>query len=78
MLCAEMPTISLLKRVADEMQEHLLRISDDGQYKVTTDVDGSAILVSDDSVAVRVILTTPLLSDPQHGKYISNEWICLK
>lgn len=69
-LCAEKPTISLLKRVTAEMPVQLKQISDEHQYTVTMDPDESAVLVSDDSITVRVFLTSPLLRDPQHGKYI--------
>lgn len=68
-LCAEKPTISLLKRVAAEMPIQLKPISDEHQYTVTMDPEESAVLVSDDSITVRVFLTSPLLRDPQHGKY---------
>lgn len=68
-LCAEKPTVSLLKRVAAEMPVQLKQISDEHQYTVAMDPEESAVLVSDDSITVRVFLTSPLLRDPQHGKY---------
>lgn len=69
-LCAEKPSMTLLKRVAAEMPVQLKQISDEHQYTVTMDPEESAVLVSDDSITVRVFLTSPLLRDSQHGKYI--------
>lgn len=68
-LCAEKPTMTLLKRVAAEMPVQLKQISDEHQYTVTMDPEESAVLVSDDSITVRVFLTSPLLRDSQQGKY---------
>lgn len=70
-LCAEKPTVSLLKRVAAELPVQLKQISEEHQFTVTMEPEESAVLVSDDSITVKVFLTSPLLRDPQHGKLIS-------
>lgn len=67
-LCAEKPTVSLLKRVAAELPVQLKQITEEHQYTVSMDPEESAVLVSDDSITVRVFLTSPLLRDPQQGK----------
>lgn len=69
-LCAEKPTNSLLKRVAAELPVQLKQITEEHQYTVSMDPEESAVLVSDDTITVRVFLTSPLLRDPQHGKFI--------
>lgn len=68
-LCAEKPTISLLKRVAAELPVQLKQISEEHQFTVTMEPEDSSVLVSDDSITVRVFLTSPLLHDPQQGKF---------
>lgn len=70
-LCAEKPTITLLKRVAAELPVQLKQITEEHQYTVSMDPEESAVLVSDDSITVRVFLTSPLLRDPQQGKFTS-------
>lgn len=68
-LCAEKPTVMLLKRVAAELPVQLKQISEEHQFTVTMEPDESAVLVSDDTITVKVFLTSPLLRDPQqHGK----------
>lgn len=64
-LCAEKPTHTLLKRVATELPIQLKQISEDHQYNVTLAPEESAVLVSDDTITVKVFLTSPLLRDPQ-------------
>ncbi|XP_031621763.1 zinc finger RNA-binding protein isoform X2 [Contarinia nasturtii] len=64
-LCAEKPTVSLLKRVAAELPVQLKQISEDHQFTVTMEPEESAVLVSDDTITVKVFLTSPLLRDPQ-------------
>lgn len=66
--------MTLLKRVAAEMPVQLKQISDEHEYTVTMDPEESAVLVSDDSITVRVFLTSPLLRDSQHGKYRINQF----
>lgn len=68
-LCAEKPSMSLMKRVATELPVQLKQISEDHQYTVTIEPDNAAVLVSDDNITVKVFLTSPLLRDPhQQGK----------
>lgn len=69
-LCAEKPTMTLLKRVAAELPVQLKQISDEHQYTVSMEPEESAVLVSDDTITVKVFLTSPLLRDPQQGKFI--------
>lgn len=64
-LCAEKPTVTLLKRVAAELPVQLKQISEDHQFTVAMEPEESAVLVSDDTITVKVILTSPLLRDPQ-------------
>lgn len=64
-LCAEKPTASLLKRVAAELPVQLKQISEEHQFTVTMEPKESAVLVSDDTITVKVFLTSPLLRDPQ-------------
>lgn len=64
-LCAEKPTIALLKRVAVELPVQLKKISDEHLYTVTVAAEKSAVLIADDSITVKVFLTSPLLRDPQ-------------
>lgn len=68
-LCAEKPSIALLKRVALELPVQLKQISEDHQYNVAVSVEESAVLVADESITVKVLLTSPLLRDPQQGIY---------
>lgn len=67
-LCAEKPSVSLLKRVAAELPVQLKQISEEHQFTVAMEPEESAVLVSDDSITVKVFLTSPLLRDPQQGK----------
>lgn len=72
-LCAEKPSVSLLKRVATELPVQLKQISEDHQYTVTLEPDNAAVLVSDDNITVKVFLTSPLLRDPhQQGMCFAN------
>lgn len=73
-LCAEKPTVSLLKRVAAELPVQLKQISEEHQFTVTMEPEESAVLVSDDTITVKVFLTSPLLRDPQQqGKIYINK-----
>lgn len=67
-LCAEKPTVTLLKRVAAELPIQLKQISEDHQFTVAIEPEESAVLVSDDTITVKVFLTSPLLRDSQQGK----------
>ncbi|XP_055316547.1 zinc finger RNA-binding protein isoform X2 [Sitodiplosis mosellana] len=70
-LCAEKPTVSLLKRVAAELPVQLKLISEEHQFTVTMEPEESAVLVSDDTITVKVFLTSPLLRDPQQDSNIA-------
>lgn len=70
-LCAEKPSVTLLKRVAAELPIQLKQIFEENQYTVTMAPDESAVLVSDDAITVKVFLTSTLLRDPQQqGKLV--------
>lgn len=70
-LCAEKPTVSLLKRVAAELPVQLKQISEEHQYTVAMEPEDSAVLVADDAITVKVFLTSPLLREPQQqGKLL--------
>lgn len=72
-LCAEKPTVSLLKRVAAELPVQLKQISEEHQYTVAMEPEDSAVLVADDAITVKVFLTSPLLREPQQqGKLLIN------
>lgn len=73
-LCAEKPTVTLLKRVAAELPIQLKQISEDHQFTVAIEPEESAVLVSDDTITVKVFLTSPLLRDSQHGKFLTYNW----
>lgn len=64
-LCAEKPTIALLKRVSIELPIQLKKITEEHQYAVSIAAEESAVLVTDDTITVKVFLTSPLLRDPQ-------------
>lgn len=69
-LCAEKPTLTLLKRVAAELPVQLKQISEEHQYTVSMEPEDSSVSVSDDTITVKVFLTSPLLRDPQQqGKF---------
>lgn len=70
-LCAEKPTVSLLKRVAAELPVQLKQISEEHQYTVAMEPEDSAVLVADDTITVKVFLTSPLLREPQQGKLLN-------
>lgn len=64
-LCAEKPTLALLKRVSMELPTQLKKITEEHQYTVSMAIEESAVLVTDDTITVKVFLTSPLLRDPQ-------------
>ncbi|XP_055847153.1 zinc finger RNA-binding protein 2 [Episyrphus balteatus] len=69
-LCSEKPTLGLLNRVADELPAKLKEVSssnnaNEAEYRVELAIKDSAILVSDESVSVKICLTSPLLRESQ-------------
>uniref|UniRef100_A0A336K327 CSON001323 protein n=1 Tax=Culicoides sonorensis TaxID=179676 RepID=A0A336K327_CULSO len=62
-LCAEKPTTTLLRRVAQELPIQLKTITDEYKYTVTLAVTESAVNVTDGLVNVKVSLTSPLLRE---------------
>lgn len=68
-LCAEKPSAALLKRVSIELPIQLKKITEEHQYVVTIAAEESAVLVTDETITVKVFLTSPLLRDPQ-GIYL--------
>ena len=70
-LCAEKPTIMMLKRVVNELPNQLKKIADEHKYTVTMAPVEGAILVSDGTITVKVSLTSPLLREAQGRFYIS-------
>lgn len=65
-LCAEKPTVGLLKRVATELPNKLKEVAgeqDTVTYDVTTNMAEAAIYVSDASVTVNIVFTSPLLRE---------------
>lgn len=77
MLCAEKPTVTLLKRVAAELPLQLKQISEEHQYTVTMAPKESAVFVADDTITVKVFLTSPLLRDPQGMHFEFNTFFCI-
>lgn len=64
-LCADKPSVALLKRVAKELPVQLKKVSDEHKYVVSSSLTDGAVLVSDGTITVKVSLTSPLLRDPQ-------------
>ena len=64
-LCAEKPTIMMLKRVVNELPNQLKKIAEEHKYTVTMAPVEGAILVSDGTITVKVSLTSPLLREAQ-------------
>ena len=62
-LCAEKPTVSLLKRVATELPVQLKNISEEHIYSITIALDEGSVMVSDGTITVKVSLTSPLLRE---------------
>uniref|UniRef100_A0A1A9UPF0 DZF domain-containing protein n=1 Tax=Glossina austeni TaxID=7395 RepID=A0A1A9UPF0_GLOAU len=74
-LCSEKPTIALLKRVALELPEKLKEVAGDSpvNYKVEIEIEESAVMVRDDSVSVKISLTSPLLREaPENVKAVDD------
>lgn len=73
-LCAEKPTLTLLKRVATELPIQLAVVSEEHAYVVTMATEESAVMVTDGQITVKVSLTSPILRE-QHrqGKDFSLE-----
>lgn len=68
-LCADKPTFSLLRRVANELPVQLAKISTDHAYTVTVEEAEGAVIVTDNQITVKVSLTSPILREQfQHGK----------
>lgn len=68
-LCAEKPTQSLLRRVANELPVQLANISTEHKYNVTVEESQGAVVVTDGQITVKVSLTSPILREQhQHGK----------
>ncbi|XP_063697221.1 zinc finger RNA-binding protein-like isoform X1 [Culicoides brevitarsis] len=64
-LCAEKPTTTLLRRVAQELPIQLKTITEEFKYTVTLAVTESAVNVTDGIVTVKVSLTSPLLREQE-------------
>lgn len=64
-LCADKPTHTLLKRVAQELPVQLNVVSEEHKYSVSQAPTDGAVLVTDGTVTVKVSLTSPLLREPQ-------------
>lgn len=62
-LCAEKPTTTLLRRVAQELPNQLKVITEEYKYTVTLAAIESAVNVTDGTVTVKVSLTSPLLRE---------------
>lgn len=72
-LCAEKPTQSLLRRVADELPVQLAKISTEHSYTVTVEESEGVVIVTDDQITVKVSLTSPVLREQhQHGKKLGS------
>lgn len=69
-LCAEKPTIGLLKKVAAELPAKLKEVVADNtvEYKVETLANEAAVLVRDGVVSVMIFLTSPLLREAPEGQ----------
>ena len=63
-LCAEKPTVTVLKRVVNELPIQLKKISEEQKYVVSMAPVEGAVLVSDGNITVKVSLTSPLLREP--------------
>ncbi|XP_013111187.1 zinc finger RNA-binding protein isoform X2 [Stomoxys calcitrans] len=68
-LCSEKPTVSLLKRVAAELPQKLKEVAGENpvDYKVDVVIDESAVMVQDETVSVKISLTSPLLRESPEG-----------
>ncbi|XP_055614471.1 zinc finger RNA-binding protein isoform X4 [Uranotaenia lowii] len=62
-LCAEKPTTSLLKRVTLELPIQLKKVAEDQKYIVTMAPVEGAVMVTDETVTVKISLTCPLLRE---------------
>ncbi|CAK1541976.1 unnamed protein product [Leptosia nina] len=69
-LCHDRPTITLLKRVAADLPQHLHRLkapNDESKYKVDLLPAEGAVQVSDGTVNVLVSLTSAVMREPAEG-----------
>ncbi|SPP84644.1 zinc finger RNA-binding protein isoform X1 [Drosophila guanche] len=64
-LCAEKPTVGLLQRVATKLPDKLKDVAGDMQitYRVEVNADDAAVIVLDETVSVKITLTSPLLRE---------------
>ncbi|KAH8343485.1 hypothetical protein KR059_011528 [Drosophila kikkawai] len=74
-LCAEKPTAGLLQRVANVLPDKLKEVAGDIQvnYRVEVNADDAAVIVLDESVSVKITLTSPLLRDTSPAEASAND-----
>lgn len=62
-LCAEKPTTTLLMRVSQELPVQLKAVAADSSYTVKLAPTEGAVTITDDTITVKVSLTSPLLRE---------------
>ncbi|XP_017843902.1 zinc finger RNA-binding protein isoform X2 [Drosophila busckii] len=64
-LCAEKPNLSLLQRVANVLPDKLKEVAGETEvnYRVEVNAEQAAVIVVDEVVSVKIILTSPLLRE---------------
>lgn len=67
-LCAEKPTVTLLKRVVTELPVQLKKVAEDHKYTVTVAQAQAAVLVEDGTITVKISLTSPLLREDANSE----------
>ncbi|KAJ0174932.1 hypothetical protein K1T71_009073 [Dendrolimus kikuchii] len=75
-LCADRPTITLLKRVAADLPTHLAKVKgpgDEPKYKVELLPAEGAVQVSDGTISVLVSLTSAVMREPAEGGDIKRD-----
>ncbi|XP_052742351.1 zinc finger RNA-binding protein isoform X6 [Bicyclus anynana] len=75
-LCHDRPTVTLLKRVANDLPHHLNKVkgpNEDAKYKVELQPAEGAVQVSDGTVNVVVSLTSAVMREPAEGGDIKRD-----
>ncbi|CAH0687617.1 unnamed protein product [Spodoptera exigua] len=75
-LCADRPTVTLLKRVATDLPHHLAKVkggAEEPRYKVELQAAEGAVSVSDGAVWVLVSLTSAVMREPADGGDIKRD-----
>lgn len=62
-LCADKPTLTLLRRVVELLPASLKQVSTEHQYQVTLNAADAALTVSGDGLEVTASLTSPVMRE---------------